>query len=187
MKKGDKVKFIKKYKTAKQALMAGLSLSDFDLLDEELTIIDVIPEDQWGDTNLSGSLRFKDTSYSWPIWWFEVIQTSNEYIEQGMKKLMTGVKDSMGKVSYREINWDFVTAMAKRLNSNKIQFGGKYEPNNWKKDIDLNLIEDALVRHMIAFINGTDSEESPIDHLVAIAVNCQIFHYHLTNNKHDSN
>lgn len=187
MKKGDKVKFLLQYATHDNANSIGIKFETFNLLiGEVLTVDDVLYEEH--NETYKSFLTFTSNTYAWPKCWFELVEpNSDKYVEPELEKAMTGVKDSMGKVSYREINWDFVTAMAKRLNSNKIQFGGKYEPNNWKKDIDLNLIEDALVRHMIAFINGTDSEESPIDHLVAIAVNCQIFHYHLTNNKHDSN
>ncbi len=98
-----------------------------------------------------------------------------------------GVKESEGKISYQEINWDFVTAMAQRLNVNKT----KYPVGNWKKEINLQEIEDALVRHVIKLVNpnpndtndtdDTDDPENSLDHLAAIGVNCQILYYHLSN------
>lgn len=96
----------------------------------------------------------------------------------------SGIKDSAEKVSYQEIHWDFIKAMAQRLNANK----DKYPPNNWKKGIDLKEIEDALLRHVFALISpkSSDSEDS-LDHLAAIAVNSQIIYYHLTKNNESQN
>ena len=91
-------------------------------------------------------------------------------------------KDNQNKPSFREITPEFYLALAKRMNSNKIQFGGKYEEFNWLESQDLyseilSLI-DAAERHLVdlkslAMNNESllNKEESQLDHSIAIACN----------------
>ena len=175
MKIGDKVRLIPKFITAENAKLAGFDIKDIKSLPKELLITELKPNAFWKAHNNKGSLMFDGQQFYWPMWWFEVIE---ERIEENK-----GIKDFQNKVSYQEIDWNFITAMAKRLNSNKVQFGGKYENNNWKLDIDLKEIQDALIRHFIALVqpNPEDSESS-LDHLAAIGINCQILYFHLKKN-----
>jgi hypothetical protein len=83
-------------------------------------------------------------------------------------------KISEGKVSYKEIEWDFIEAMAKRFNDNK----GKYPEFSWKTIEDITGVEDALVRHVLAYLKKDPFDsETPEDHLAAAGVNLQIIYY----------
>lgn len=92
-----------------------------------------------------------------------------------MADSIVGTKEHKGKISYQEIDWDFITAIAKRVNRNK----DKYGFNNWKNSMDLGLIQDAMLRHLISVINpDPEDPESVQDHLAAIGFNAQILYYH---------
>lgn len=80
-----------------------------------------------------------------------------------------GIKESQNKLIY-DIDWVFVKNIAERMNENK----SKYPLGNWKKDIDLASIEQALERHYIQYKIGDTSE----DHLIAIVCNSMILNYH---------
>ena len=94
------------------------------------------------------------------------------------KKTTKGFKETGGKIDYSEINWDFITHMAHRMNQNK----NKYGKDNWKLPIDLEDIEQALLRHHIAILNPRDEDtETRQEHLTAIGCNAQILYYHENN------
>lgn len=91
-------------------------------------------------------------------------------------------KESNWKISY-ELDWDFISAMAKRMQTNK----GKYPPYNRKKPMDIENLKQALLRHTIEIMkwNYTDIEDN--DHLTAICCNCMFIYYQLTNKWTENN
>lgn len=96
-----------------------------------------------------------------------------------------GIKESLGKVSYQEIDPKFLYLMAVRMSKNK----DKYPVNNWKKDLDKLELLDALERHFLdlkclllnelPIHNPTETEQ---DHLAAIGANAMMLNYALNKN-----
>lgn len=104
-----------------------------------------------------------------PEW--ETLDRFNENLEEEI----IGKKESNNKLNY-ELDWDFITAMAERISSNK----HKYAPYNWKKPIDIEEIKQALFRHTIEVMKGNfEDDKRVLGHLEAIAVNTMIINYHL--------
>ena len=93
----------------------------------------------------------------------------------------TAAKDEASKPSFAEINPEFLLAMAERMTKNK----GKYEPFNWQKPCDINLLLDAAQRHLLALRMPEQEkvEETHLDHAVALALNAMIIHYQLRHNE----
>jgi len=89
-------------------------------------------------------------------------------------------KISEGKVSYKEIEWDFIEAMAKRLN----EYKKDYPVFSWQSVEDLEEVEDAIFRHWKKIKRPESGDpENREDHLTAIALNAQILFWHLKNKK----
>lgn len=87
-----------------------------------------------------------------------------------------GFKEHDNKTDYSEIDFAFITQMARRMNKNK----GKYPKNNWKKAIDVESLKQALFRHVVAVMQGEYSDDGrEFGHLEAIALNCQMINYQL--------
>jgi hypothetical protein len=98
----------------------------------------------------------------------------------------TAHKDSGTKVSYLEIDERFIADMARRLNKNKIEFGGKYQKFNYHKLTDMLDIIDASQRHFAdlkALLLGQEPihnpDETEQDHTLAVSINMMIINYHL--------
>lgn len=79
---------------------------------------------------------------------------------------MPGIKESKNKLIY-DIDFDYVKKMAERMQLNR----DKYPVGNWKKDIDVEDLKQALFRHMIEIMNGNYSDEQEYGHLVALGCN----------------
>lgn len=85
-----------------------------------------------------------------------------------------GVKQTEGKLNY-ELDWEFIEAMAERMSENK----DKYLPYNWKKEMDLEQIRQAMFRHMIEIMKENYKDETvELGHIVAIANNAMILYHH---------
>ena len=90
-----------------------------------------------------------------------------------------GIKETKGKVDYSEIDWNFIESMALRMNKNK----GKYEPENYKKPMDVRLLKQSLLRHVLEVLKGNyEDDGDELGHLAAIALNAQMINYQLKNN-----
>lgn len=97
---------------------------------------------------------------------------------------MEGYKETENKISYEEIDWDFIKQMALRMNQNK----NKYGKNNWKLPLSVEHIEQALLRHVIAIIHPDISDpETRQEHLAAIGDNAMILNYQLKNKTDNGN
>lgn len=97
----------------------------------------------------------------------------------------SGTKDKDTKVSLIELDPLYIVSMGKRMSTNK----NKYGRFNWKKDIDVLDLVDALERHLLdtksILISGTpilNSEDTINDHLAAIGCNAMMIQYQLNNN-----
>lgn len=87
-----------------------------------------------------------------------------------------GLKESNGKISYQEIDWDFIDLIARRMNQNK----EKYPINNWKKPMDIQLLMDASLRHLRKMQQPIiDDTESFQKHLAAVCCNMMFINYQL--------
>lgn len=93
-----------------------------------------------------------------------------------------GEKQFEDKLSFVEIDPQFIACMAERLNVNK----NKYPVGNWKQPIDILLLIDSIDRHLTdlkLLLDGRDpilnKSETPKNHLAAIAVNCQFINWQL--------
>ena len=84
------------------------------------------------------------------------------------KKETEGIKETEGKLYY-ELSWEFIEEMAKRMSNNK---SDKYPRFNWKKNIDVEDLKQAINRHHIEVMKGNyrDGEEL-LGHIVSYACN----------------
>lgn len=91
-----------------------------------------------------------------------------------------GIKDKNSKVSYKEIDFDFLDLMAGSMAKNK----DKYPPFNWHKPIDKMDLVDAILRHTRKVKQPIEGDvESAEEHLVNIACNAQMLWYQYVNHK----
>lgn len=93
-------------------------------------------------------------------------QTEIEFIKELNQQ--QGVKETNGKLEY-ELDWSFITDMAKRMAENKTKYG-KY---NWKKPIDKEQLKQALFRHVLAIMEGKTNE----NHFAAISCNAMMLQF----------
>ena len=110
---------------------------------------------------------------------FEKINNTDVVFEEVLTSEKSGVKDLDGKLNY-ELDWDFVQGMAEKMSVNK----GKYEPYNWQKPIDVKVLKQSLLRHVIDVLKGNYSDdERDFGHFESIALNAMMIYYQLKNNK----
>ena len=94
--------------------------------------------------------------------------------EEAIAEEIKWKKESDNKLSY-ELDWNFIEAMAKRMEQNK----GKYPPYNRQKPMDIEKLKQALLRHTIEVMKGNYTDIEDLDHLSAIACNAQFIYYQL--------
>lgn len=93
-----------------------------------------------------------------------------------LKDVEEGKKENEGKLDYSEIDWDFISQIAKRMSSNK----DKYEANNWKKPMNIELLKQSLLRHVIEVLKGNyEDSGDKFGHVTAVACNAQMLNYQL--------
>ena len=78
-----------------------------------------------------------------------------------------GKKEVEGKVSYSEIYWEFVEAMAIRMNENKVKYG----QHNYRKPLnDKRPLLDSALRHLLKVIEPKKGDtETKEQHLAAVS------------------
>ncbi len=82
-----------------------------------------------------------------------------------------GIKESDDKLDYSEIDWSFVDGIAKRMNANKL----KYPKNNFKKEVPIDLLQQALLRHLRKILQPIPwDDETMEEHLYAIGCNAMM-------------
>jgi len=110
-------------------------------------------------------------------WWWNAPTVTTEQEEVIVSKI-NGKKESDNKLSY-ELDWNFIEAMAKRMEQNK----DKYPPYNRKKPMDIESLKQALLRHTIEVMKGNYTDIEDYDHLQSLSLNAMFIYYQLT--KHD--
>lgn len=81
-------------------------------------------------------------------------------------------KDSKNKLFY-EIDWKFIQLMAERMALNKSN--GKYDRFTWmKKGVNVEEMNQALIRHLIEILKGEISDEQTYGHYIALACNSML-------------
>lgn len=90
------------------------------------------------------------------------------------------IKRNEGKLSYREISWNFIKGIAHRMNKNK-DSGSNYPVGNWKIQTDEQAeeIQDALTRHFLAYQSKDFSQDSELDQIEAMSCNLMFLHDYL--------
>lgn len=87
-----------------------------------------------------------------------------------------GFKEHENKTDYSEIDFSFLTQIARRMNKNK----GKYPKNNWKKPMDVEKLKQAMFRHTLAVMQGDLKDDGrEFGHLEAIACGAMMINYQL--------
>lgn len=105
------------------------------------------------------------------------IEEVKKYFGKG-EKLKKGKKETTNKTKY-ELDFDFIEAMAKRIESET-----KYPPYNWQLPINTQDLADALFRHAVEVKKGNFDDDGELGHLMAIANNAMFLYYQ---KKHHSN
>ena len=95
------------------------------------------------------------------------ISTEGSKIQEKSSKT-EGIKETKGKLYY-ELSWEFIEEMAKRMANNK---SNKYSLFNWKKNINVEDLKQAINRHHIEVMKGNykDGDEL-LGHVVSYACN----------------
>ena len=81
-------------------------------------------------------------------------------------------KDSVGKLFY-ELDWEFIQGIAERMVLNKKN--GKYDTFGWMKNgVDVDQMNQAIIRHTIEIAKGNYSDEQIYGHYYALACNSML-------------
>lgn len=92
------------------------------------------------------------------------------------------IKEEKGKLNY-EIDWEFIEQLAQRMSKNK----DRYSLNNWKNNIDIEKLKQALIRHTIEVLKNSYSDDNrDFGHLEAIALNAMFINYQLKKNNEEN-
>lgn len=94
---------------------------------------------------------------------------------------MSGYKETKGKLIY-DIDFDYITGMAERMHLNR----DKYPVGNWKKELDVEGLKQALFRHVIAIMQDEYSDEQKFGHLYAVGCNAFMIIEQLKNERSKS-
>lgn len=127
------------------------------LIDKELSNGFIIVKT--ADESIKGSIAEGD---------YAIIPEETEIMEKP-------TKISEGKLFY-EIDWNFIIAMAKRMEANK---KNKYERFGWKKGVDIEELKQALMRHLLPVMEGNYYDETEYGHLEALALNSMLMFHEL--------
>lgn len=91
-----------------------------------------------------------------------------------------GKKETENKTDYSEIDWQFIEGLAKRMNKNK----EKYEPFNYHKPMDIELLKQSLLRHTLEIMKGNyDDAGQELGHFYATSLNAMMIVWQIKNNK----
>jgi hypothetical protein len=84
-----------------------------------------------------------------------------------------GKKENEGKVTYNEIDWDYIDAMSNRMDANT-----KYEPLNYQKGMDVKELAKASIRHARKILQAVEGDDETVaDHALALGTNGMMIFY----------
>jgi hypothetical protein len=92
-----------------------------------------------------------------------------------MKEIIQeSLRYNAGKLQWSLVHFKSLTSFVKVL-----MFGAeKYEPDNWKKPMPLDKIQESMMRHMVAIMDGeTHDSESKELHVGHIMCNAMFWEY----------
>ena len=130
------------------------------------------------ESNLGAKTELEELVKNLGLFDIPVIFTIPEPLEAKEYKYnsATGFKEHENKTDYSEIDYAFITQMARRMNKNK----GKYPKNNWKKPIDVEQLKQAMFRHVLSVMQGDYKDDGrDLGHLEAIALGAMMINYQL--------
>lgn len=82
------------------------------------------------------------------------------------EKEVKPTKETKDKLFF-EIDWEYVEGIATRMSLNK----HKYDAFKWKEGINVNELNQALMRHLIAIMKGEIDDEQMYGHYYALGCN----------------
>jgi len=90
------------------------------------------------------------------------------------------IRYNEGKPKWGYVHFESLVPMIRVL-----EFGAKkYEPDNWKKGLDLKEILESLQRHLAKLMDGEENdEETGISHMGHIQCNAMFYNYHKNKQK----
>lgn len=89
-----------------------------------------------------------------------------------------GIKETDGKVSYEEIDFEFIELMAANMSKNK----DKYPPFNWQKKVNKVDLISAMLRHIRKLKHPIPEDpESAEQHLASIGCDVMMLWYQYKN------
>mgnify|MGYP006356823289 CR=1 FL=1 len=98
----------------------------------------------------------------------EGTERQGEFATMGDMFSKVGKKEKEGKLHY-ELSWEFIEEMAKRMANNK---SDKYPLYNWKQEINVQDLKDAINRHHVEVMKGNYKDGDEIlGHIVQYACN----------------
>ena len=130
--------------------------------------------------NFKGCQEYSTNTLEVLLWDEEkVLENLKGYKEYSTDIIEGGKKETENKVDYSEIDWEFIEGLARRMSNNK----EKYEPFNYHKPMDVNLLKQSLLRHTIEILKGEHNDAGQeYGHLYAVALNSMMIYYQLKNN-----
>ena len=130
--------------------------------------------------NFKGCQEYSTNTFEVLLWDEEkVLENLKGYEGYSTDIIEGGKKETENKVDYSEIDWEFIEGLARRMSNNK----EKYEPFNYHKPMDVNLLKQSLLRHTIEILKGEHNDAGQeYGHLYAVALNSMMIYYQLKNN-----
>lgn len=145
-----------------------------DILDNSVIFdeSDPFPHYKWQQNLYKISVdEYNKKLSDWKLKGAEAIKRGTE-IHQQIENQLNGYKESEGKIYY-DLDWQLIQDLGELLFSNKVENGGKYNRENWKKDLNIKDLEDSLERHFMKYKLGLVDEE----HDLSIVANIMMLRY----------
>ena len=109
------------------------------------------------------------------------IELSDEYQHNHLQEAMDYALKEKGfiKADSGKLQWSLLPFEELKDVVRVLMLGAKkYTPDNWKKCDDVTRYKDALMRHVISYVNGdTTDDESGLSHLAHAVCNCLFLMY----------
>ena len=98
-----------------------------------------------------------------------------------MSEIIKPTKIIEGKLFY-ELDFEFITMLAQRMELGKQN--GKYEKYKWKEGIDVEQLNQAILRHLLEVLKGNlEDEGQKYGHYMAIVANIMMSIHELKKNR----
>ncbi len=109
------------------------------------------------------------------------VELSDEYKHNHLQEVMEYALKEKGfvKADSGKLQWSLLPFEELKDVVRVLMLGAKkYTPDNWKKCDDVTRYKDALMRHVISYVSGDETdEESQLSHLAHAVCNCLFLMY----------